>query len=116
MLTKGMLRDRARGMRKQQSGAEEALWELVRGRKIAGAKFRRQHPVATYIADLACVEAKLIVEVDGLSHTIPEQVAYDAERDRVLAAQGWRILHIKDSDVLTNAHTVAAQIERALAQ
>ncbi len=116
MLTKGMLRDRARGMRKQQSRAEEALWELVRGRKIAGAKFRRQHPAANYIADFACVDAKLIVEVDGLSHTIPEQITYDAERDRVLTAQGWRILRIKDSDILTNAHAVVARIERALAQ
>ncbi|WP_414731511.1 endonuclease domain-containing protein [Vitreimonas sp.] len=82
--------------------------------RFFGAKFRRQHPVEKYIADFACVDAKLIVEVDGLSHTIPEQVEFDAERDRVLGENGWRVFRVKDSDVLSNAPVIAAKIEQAL--
>jgi very-short-patch-repair endonuclease len=87
MLAKGMLRDRARGMRKAMSRAEAAVWKIARGSRL-GVKFRRQHPVESYIADFACVEAKLIVEVDGLSHDDDAQRAYDAERTRVLADAG----------------------------
>ncbi|MGE3790053.1 MAG: endonuclease domain-containing protein [Hyphomonadaceae bacterium] len=113
MVTKGMLRDRARGMRKQASRAEDAVWDLVRSRKL-GAKFRRQHPVEGYIADFACVEAKLIVEVDGLSHEVADQRVYDAERTRVLAAAGWRVLRVRDRDVLGEPRAVERIIRAAL--
>jgi very-short-patch-repair endonuclease len=116
MLTKGMLRDRARGMRKQSSRAEEAVWSLVRGRQINGAKFRRQHPIPPYIADFACIDAKLIVEIDGRSHDVPEQAAYDATRTEVLAKAGWRVLRVRDDEVLTDPQSVAAKIVEALPQ
>jgi primosomal protein N' (replication factor Y) len=114
MLSKGMLRDRARGMRKQSSRAEAAVWALVRGRRINGAKFRRQHAVPPYIADLACVDAKLIVEVDGRSHDDAQQAAYDAERSEALTRAGWRILRVRDDEVLTDPQSVASQIAEAL--
>jgi primosomal protein N' (replication factor Y) len=114
MLTKGMLRDRARGMRKGASRAEEAVWSLVWGRRIDGAKFRRQHPIPPYIADFACVDAKLIVEVDGRSHDISNQAAYDAARTEALAKAGWRVLRVRDDEVLTDAQTVAAKIADAI--
>jgi very-short-patch-repair endonuclease len=74
-------------MRKEMSRAESLVWDVVRGGKL-GVKFRRQHPVEGYIADFACIEAKLIVEVDGLSHDDDAQRAYDAKRTRVLAEAG----------------------------
>jgi primosomal protein N' (replication factor Y) len=114
MLTKGMLRDRARGMRKGASRAEAAVWSLVRARRIDGAKFRRQHPIPPYIADFACVEAKLIVEVDGRSHDDPQQVAYDATRIGTLIKAGWRVLRLRDDDPLTDPQAVAARILSAL--
>ncbi len=89
--TKGMLRDRARGMRKEQSRAERAVWELVRDRRL-GAKFRRQVPIDRYIADFACIDAKLIVEIDGMSHDVAEQRDYDAVRTSRLNELGWRVL------------------------
>ena len=114
MTTKGMLRDRARGMRKQMSRAESVLWEVVRSGRL-GVKFRRQHPVESYIADFACVEAKLIVEIDGVSHADDAQRAYDAERTRVLAEAGWRVLRLRDADVLSDSGVAERAIREALA-
>jgi very-short-patch-repair endonuclease len=110
---KGMLTTRARGMRKRPSRAERAVWEIVRDRRL-GAKFRRQFPIDRYIADFASVEAKLIVEIDGTSHDGAEQAAYDAERGATLAAQGWRILRIRDALVLTVPNEAVTLIQQAL--
>ncbi len=113
--TKGMLRDRARGMRKQPSQAERAIWEIVRDNRL-GFKFRRQLPISSYIADFACMEAKLIIEIDGASHDVADQVEYDAERTRILNALGWRVLRIRDALVLSDMSAAAALIVEALRQ
>ena len=114
MADKGMLITRARAMRKQPSRAERAVWDLLRDRRM-GVKFRRQFPIDTYIADFACVEAKLIVEIDGASHDVREQAAYDAARDATLSALGWRVVRVRDALVLSNASEAAALIQKALA-
>lgn len=111
--TKGMLRDRARGMRKEQSRAERAVWELVRDRRL-GAKFRRQVPIDRYIADFACIDAKLIVEIDGMSHDVAEQRDYDAVRTSRLNELGWRVLRLRDSLVLSEPQAAAKRIVEAL--
>ncbi len=111
MADKPMLITRARAMRKQPSRAERAVWEIVRGGRV-GAKFRRQHPVETYIADFACIEAKLIVEINGHSHDDTEQRAYDETRTTALNAAGWRVLRLRDADVLNDP----ASAERAIRQ
>jgi len=111
MTDKPMLITRARGMRKVPSAAERAVWQIVRDRRL-GAKFRRQHPVEDYIADFACAEAKLIVEIDGRSHDAQQN--YDAERDAALTAAGWRVLRVRDDDVLNDPGAVERVIRRAL--
>ena len=58
-------RSRARRMRHEPTNAERKLWRLLRGGQTAGAKFRRQHPVAPYILDFVCVELRLAIELDG---------------------------------------------------
>lgn len=113
--TKGMLRDRARGMRKQPSQAERAIWDIVRDNRL-GFKFRRQRPISLYIADFACMEAKLIIEIDGASHDLNDQIEYDAERTRVLNALGWRVLRIRDALVLSDVSAASALIVEALRQ
>jgi len=113
--TKGMLRDHARGMRKQPSQAERAVWEIVRDNRL-GFKFRRQRPISRYIADFACMEAKLIIEIDGSSHDVAGQVEYDAERTRILSALGWRVLRLRDTLVLSDANAASALIVEALSQ
>ena len=113
--TKGMLRDHARGMRKQPSRAERAVWEIVRDNRL-GFKFRRQRPIDRYIADFACMESKLIVEIDGASHDLADQIEYDAERTSRLNALGWRVLRIRDELILSDASAAAVLILEALRQ
>ena len=69
---------------------EARLWIYLRGRKIAGLKFRRQHPVGSYVLDFYCAEVKLAVEVDGRGHEHPDQGRIDQVRTAWLATQGVR--------------------------
>ncbi|MEI9964007.1 MAG: DUF559 domain-containing protein [Caulobacteraceae bacterium] len=72
----------ARELRRSQTDCERKLRAVLRGRKLSGFKFRRQQPVAGYIADFLCLEAKLIVELDGGQHA--DRAEYDATRTQVL--------------------------------
>jgi very-short-patch-repair endonuclease len=81
---------RARELRRDQTDAERRLWRMISNRQLGGYKFRRQVPIDRYFADFACVEARLIVELDGGQHS--EQELYDAERTKVLEACGWRVI------------------------
>jgi very-short-patch-repair endonuclease len=92
---------RARALRQQSTDAEWKLWSIVRGRQLGGFKFRRQVPIDRYFADFACLEARLVVELDGSQHQ--EQVAYDAARTEVLEACGWRVLRFDNGEVRSNA-------------
>jgi len=60
---------RARVMRKELTSAEETLWAMLRSRRYRAAKFRRQHAIGPYVVDFACIAARLVIEVDGPSHT-----------------------------------------------
>jgi very-short-patch-repair endonuclease len=108
------LRSFARENRTQQSAAEGAVWSMVRGRRL-GAKVRRQHPVPPFIADFACVEARLILEVDGLSHRTDEAAAYDERREAALSALGWRVLRLDERYVLADPSGAEQRIRTALA-
>ncbi|HEY3911414.1 MAG TPA: endonuclease domain-containing protein [Stellaceae bacterium] len=55
----------ARQLRVFSTDAERRLWSVLRDRRLAGYKFRRQHPVGGYIADFACIERRLLIELDG---------------------------------------------------
>ena len=58
----------ARRMRREPSPAEDAMWRLLRNRRLAGFRFRRQHPIPPYITDFYCSVAKLVIELDGDTH------------------------------------------------
>jgi BirA family biotin operon repressor/biotin-[acetyl-CoA-carboxylase] ligase len=79
----------ARSLRRDMTDSERRLWSGLRGEKL-GAKFRRQHPLGPYIADFACLDPKLIVELDGSQHE--HQAAYDAQRDAFFRQQGFDVL------------------------
>lgn len=64
---------RARELRQTSPDAERILWDRLRNRKLVGFKFRRQAPILNYFADFFCIEARLIVELDGGQHS--EQTA-----------------------------------------
>lgn len=103
---------RARALRQQSSEAEKELWEHLRARRLNGYKFRRQVVIETYIVDFICVEAKLVVEVDGGQHT--EQMNYDAVRTARLEQLGYRIIRFWNHEILAELDTVLEQISSAL--
>jgi very-short-patch-repair endonuclease len=102
----------ARALRNDSTDAERKLWQGLRGRQLFGFKFRRQFPIAGYITDFACVEAQLVVELDGGQHV--EQAEYDAERTRKLGINGYRVLRFWNDDVLLRMDDVLEQVCREL--
>jgi len=91
--------DEARALRQKQTPAEDALWELLRNRKLADLKFRRQHQIGDYIVDFFCPEHGLIVELDGAVHLQPDRQQHDAKRDNYLRALGHTVLRIENRHV-----------------
>ena len=89
----------ARDLRRGMTPAEEKLWEALRGRRLAGLKFRRQHPLDRFILDFYCVDLRLVVEVDGGIHATPDQAARDEERTMWLNALGIRVLRVTNEEV-----------------
>ena len=102
----------ARRLRSNPTDAEKRLWSRLRRKQLAGHRFRRQVPLGTYVVDFACLEARLIVEVDGGQHG--EQGKRDAARTAWLEAQGFRVLRFGNNDVLENTDGVFAAIRVAL--
>ncbi len=101
------LRQRSRDLRRDQTDVERILWRYLKARQVNGWRFRRQHPVPPYVADFACVEAKLIVEADGGQHV---DSAHDAMRDQRLKDAGWRILRFWNVDILHHMPDIIATI------
>jgi lysyl-tRNA synthetase class 2 len=102
----------ARKLRSNATDAETWLWSRLRRKQIDGRRFRRQVPLGPYVADFVCLDARLIVEVDGGQHT--EQAKRDAVRTAWLAAQGFRVLRFWNNDVLSNTDGVVETIRSAL--
>ena len=91
---------RARLLRSAMTSVERLLWQALRGKQLNGHRFRRQHPIGQYIADFACIEQKIVIELDGGQHQ--EQLVYDEQRSAFLRAHGWQILRFWNNDVLNN--------------
>ena len=103
-------RVRARELRKTSPDAERAIWQAVRNRQLDGYKFRRQHPVARYFADFACVEVQLIVELDGGQHFEPEAIEADRRRTEALNRAGFEVLRFTDREALLERDGVLIRI------
>jgi very-short-patch-repair endonuclease len=101
------LRGFARGMRSKPTEAEERLWGALRNRRLDKLKFRRQAPIGSYIADFVCMEAKLIVEVDGTQHAENRR---NVVRDGELQERGFRVLRFRNDDVMRELDSVCAPI------
>ena len=104
----------ARELRQEATDAEARLWNALRGRRLAGLKFRRQHPYGRLVLDFFCVEHGLAVELDGNIHAELTQAARDAERTEFLQAHGIRVLRFKNDQVENEIETVLKQIEEAI--
>jgi very-short-patch-repair endonuclease len=104
--------ERARRLRRGQTQAEAALWRVLRNRRLDGFKFRRQVVIDRYIVDFACVDARLVVEVDGHSHGA--RTAADAVRTRALEACGYQVIRFWNPEIAANLAGVAETIRGAL--
>ena len=93
--------------------AERVLWEYLR-REQLGYKFRRQQVIDNYIADFACLESKLIIELDGDYHLTAEQILKDRERTERLSLLGYKVIRFKNEEVIDNPETVIKQIKNIL--
>jgi very-short-patch-repair endonuclease len=101
----------ARALRRSAPSNERLLWKLLRSRRLAALKFRRQFPLGSYVVDFVCLRSRLVIELDGPFHD-PE---HDAVRDAWLAGQGFRVLRFANSE-LASADGVLARILEAADQ
>jgi adenine-specific DNA-methyltransferase len=109
-----LLKAFAREMRNAPTDAEKRLWHFLRDRRLAGYKFRRQHPMAGYIADFVCIEARLVIELDGGQHAELFQQESDTARTREFESRGFRVLRFWNNEVLSNTMGVLESILNAL--
>ena len=100
----------ARSLRSNATSAERRLWQGLRRKQVAGFRFRRQVVLDRFIVDFACFDARLIIEVDGATHSSDEEMARDAARSAALAASGFEILRFTNGDIYLNLDGVVETI------
>jgi very-short-patch-repair endonuclease len=100
----------ARSLRRNATSAERRLWQGLRREHVAGFRFRRQVILGGFVADFACYEARIAIEVDGATPATDEEVARDATRSATLAAQGYDVLRFTNDDVFHNLDGVLETI------
>ena len=111
-----ILKDFAKANKKNPTPAEEALWNEVRNKNIDGYKFRRQHPISGFIPDFVCLDAKLIVEVDGDYHNHEQQQQYDSARTAWLDEHDYKMLRFSNEEVMTDVNIVVQKIKATLSE
>ena len=92
----GYLLNNAKNLRKKSTNTENRIWFLLRAKRVAGFKFRRQHPIGPYIVDFVCLQNRLIIEMDGTQHE--EQKEKDMKRDEWLTKEGFRVLRFQNHE------------------
>ena len=105
---------RARELRQHQTDAEALLWSHLRGRQLLGLKFRRQHAIAPYFADFACLEVGLVIELDGGQHNEDAAAAHDRQREAFMRQAGFTTLRFWNHQVLTQTDAVLEKIFQTL--
>ena len=100
----------ARELRQVETETEKIMWESLRGKRLNGLKFRRQHPYEHYVLDFFCVEHQLVVELDGSVHDVSDQAAYDEERTGFLNEHGLRVIRFRNEEVKKNLSNVLQKI------
>ena len=102
----------ARALRHNATDAERLLWSRLRTRRLSGFRFRQQRPLGPHGCDFVCLQASVIVELDGSQHAA--RMAYDARRDAFLRSQGFRVLRFWNVDLFRNSEAILDTIFEAL--
>ncbi len=103
-------KSRTRVLRAEQTAAEEILWRELRSRQLGRWKFRRQHPIGRYIVDFITLDGKIVIEVDGGTHSTEKERARDEERTRLLEQLGFHVVRVTNTDVYENLEGVLTTI------
>jgi very-short-patch-repair endonuclease len=103
----------ARRLRRSSTDAEQKLWSRLRNGRLRGLKFRRQMPIGTFVADFACIEARIVIEVDGGHHV--ESAEADRLRSQEIEAAGYLVMRFWNDEVLANIDAVMAEIDGVVA-
>ena len=103
-------RDFARQLRRRSTAPEKVLWRLLRDRRFAQCKFRRQYACGVYFLDFYCTAARLAVELDGGRHGFPDQRARDEKRNSFLAGRGIKVLRFWNHQLRREVEAVRFEI------
>ncbi|MFI5188490.1 MAG: vitamin B12 dependent-methionine synthase activation domain-containing protein, partial [Chitinophagales bacterium] len=112
----GLLKEYALQHRMNPTKAEEKLWELLKSKQLEGYKFRRQHIIDKYITDIVCLDKRLIIEIDGLIHQLPENVESDKLRTKVLEEKGFTVIRFSNEEILQQTEKTLHTISNKLSQ
>ena len=107
-----MIKRIAKILRKRPTDAERYLWTMLRRKQIHSYKFRRQVPIGNYVVDFACMNKRLVIELDGGQHARQEE--YDTLRDAWLQEQGFQVIRFWNNQVFKETEAVLRCIEEAL--
>jgi len=105
---------KAKILRDNMTNAEKLLWEELKGKKICGLRFRRQHPIDIFIADFYCHEVRLVIEIDGEIHS--ERVDYDNGRSAEMGKFNITVIRFQNAEVEKNIEKVLTEIKRTVNQ
>ena len=106
----------ARELRKDMPEAEKKLWRHLKGRRLGDLRFRRQHTIGPFIADFVCLDARIVIELDGDQHGKGGAPSRDARRDAVIEEAGFFVLRFWNHEVAGNLNGVLETIHRAAAE
>ncbi len=100
----------ARKLRKDMPSAEQRLWYFIRRKQLGGLRFRRQHTIGPYIADFVCVEAKLVIELDGEQHGLGGAPEHDEKRNAFMESEEWAVVRFWNNEVYDTIDDVLEMI------
>lgn len=107
--------NKRRDLRRRSTKAEQIFWYEVKGNAL-GVKFRRQYSIGSFIVDFYCHQMRLIVEIDGNIHFVPEQIEYDRRREKFLRMKGFYVIRFRNDEILYNMSFVLERLRRLIEQ
>jgi very-short-patch-repair endonuclease len=105
---------KAKELRKFGTEAENILWTRLNRNQIFGLQIRRQHPIDRFIAYFYCAKIKLVIEVDGSIHELPENKDYDIGRSEILSDFGMTVIRFSNAQIISNIDQVIKEIEETV--
>ena len=105
---------KAQMLRNNMTEPEKLLWKYLKENQLKGYKFRRQHPIDIFVVDFYCHKAKLVIEIDGESHTRSEIMNYDEGRTIELQNLGLKVIRFSNDQVNNDIYQVLKEIENHL--